>query len=55
VAESISKEKLAGSVVRIGKQWSIIRSNTDQGLVVWGRITDEGGKVETLEDYTAAE
>jgi hypothetical protein len=42
---------LSGGVVRIGKQWSVIKSNGAEGLVIWGRITDEAAKFEVLNDY----
>ena len=42
---------LAGSVVRIGKQWSVVKSNGPDSLLVWGKITDEASTVEILESY----
>lgn len=42
---------LAGSVVRVGKQWSVVKSNSPERLIVWGKITDEADKVEILDDY----
>jgi len=45
----------AGSLVRIGKQWSVVKSGDPAGLIVWGKITDEASKVEVLADYTAAD
>jgi predicted outer membrane repeat protein len=41
----------AGSVVRIGKQWSVVKSNDSKRLLVWGKVTDESSKVEILADY----
>lgn len=45
---------LAGSVVRVGKQWSVVKSNSPHRLIIWGKVTDEGAKVEILDDYGAA-
>jgi len=42
---------LAGSVVRIGKQWSVVKTNDAKSLVIWGKITDEASAVEILADY----
>jgi hypothetical protein len=44
-----------GSIVRIGKQWSVVKSGDPAGVVVWGRISDEATKVEVLSAYTAAD
>jgi hypothetical protein len=46
---------LAGSVVRIGKQWSVVKSNGPNSLTVWGKITDEVRAVEFLADYSGSE
>lgn len=45
------KEDLAGSVVRIGKEWSVVKSSGPTGLVVWGKFTDETPKFEVLDRY----
>jgi hypothetical protein len=42
---------MAGSVVRIGKQWSVVKSNDAKSLLIWGKVTDEAAKVEILADY----
>lgn len=42
---------LAGEVVRVGRQWSVVKSNGPNGLIIWGKITDEASKVEILENY----
>lgn len=42
---------LAGIPVRIGGQWSVVKSNTGKTLTIWGKIIDEAGKVEFLDDY----
>ena len=44
---------LAGGVVRIGKEWSVIKSSGPDGLVIWGKFTDETPKFEVLDPYTA--
>ena len=46
---------LAGSVVRVGKQWSVVKSNGPNRLIIWGKITDEAPDVEFLADYSAAD
>jgi hypothetical protein len=45
------KGDLGGSAVRIGKQWSIVKSSGPRSVVVWGRIDDETPKIEVLESY----
>jgi hypothetical protein len=42
---------LSGSVVRIGKQWSVVKTNDSKSLVIWGKVTDEAAQVEILADY----
>lgn len=49
----LAKQNLAGSVVRIGTQWSIVKSNTPNSVVVWGKVTDEAAKAEILDHYVA--
>src|SRR6185295_6949616 len=34
-------EDLSGSVVRIGGQWSVVKSSSPTGLTIWGKISDE--------------
>ena len=55
VAQDLSREKLAGSVVRIGGQWSIVKASQANGVVIWGRITDESARVDVLDDYSPSE
>jgi hypothetical protein len=45
----------AASVVRIGGQWSVVKSGDPAGVVVWGKISDEAGKIEVLADYTESD
>ena len=45
------KNALGGSAVRIGGQWSIIQSAGPKGLTLWGRVTDDAGTFEILDDY----
>lgn len=49
----LGKENLAGSVVRIGAQWSVIKSSSASSLIIWGKVTDEATKVEVLDQYLA--
>jgi hypothetical protein len=44
---------LAGDVVRVGKQWSVVKSNGPSSLTIWGKVTDEAAKVEILDRYEA--
>jgi hypothetical protein len=53
LSKNLGKEDLSGSAVRIGGQWSIVKSNTPGSLVIWGKITDEAAKVELLDHYLA--
>jgi len=48
-AGDLGREDLSGSVVRIGAQWSVVKSGSPGGLTLWGRITDEAGRVEVLD------
>ena len=45
------KENLAGGVVRIGKQWSVIKSSVPGSLVLWGKVADESPQAEILDSY----
>ena len=53
VGAALGKEDLSGSVVRVGGQWSVVKSSAPGRLVVWGKITDESAKLEILDDYLA--
>jgi hypothetical protein len=46
-----NEHALAGEVVRVGKQWSVVKSNGANGLTLWGKITDEATKLELLANY----
>jgi hypothetical protein len=50
---SPGKEELAGSPIRIGAQWSVVKSGGPGSMIVWGKITDEAARVEVLEHYPA--
>jgi hypothetical protein len=50
-SQDLGKEDLSGRVVRIGKQWSVVKSGGPRSLSVWGKITDEAARVQILEDY----
>lgn len=50
-SQELGKEDLSASVVRIGGQWSVVKSSTPGRLTIWGKITDEAGRVEVLDDY----
>lgn len=43
---------MAGSVVGIGKQWSVVKSRRPGSLVLGGKITDEAARVEIFDRYT---
>src|SRR5262249_6301329 len=51
--KALGTKDLSGSVVRIGAQWSVIKSSGPKGLVVWGKITDKAARVEVLDEYVA--
>jgi hypothetical protein len=55
IRNNLGKEDLSGSVVRIGAQWSVVKSSGPGSLVVWGKITDEASSIELLDHYLAAE
>jgi hypothetical protein len=52
-SKPLGKEDFSGSVVRIGAQWSVIKSSGPSTLAIWGKITDEATKIEVLDHYTA--
>jgi hypothetical protein len=47
VAETLVPESLAGRVVRVGDHWSLVRSNTDRAVEIWGP-PPPAGAVEVL-------
>ncbi|MBX6313817.1 MAG: right-handed parallel beta-helix repeat-containing protein [Isosphaeraceae bacterium] len=49
--KALGKEDLSGSVVRIGTQWSVIKSSGPSSLIIWGKITDEAAGFEILDHY----
>ena len=49
--KGLGSEDFSGSVVRVGKQWSVIKSSSPAGLVLWGKVTDKAAKVEVLDRY----
>jgi hypothetical protein len=50
---ALGKEDLSGSVVRIGGQWSVVKSSGPDRLIIWGKITDEAKEFEILDQYAA--
>ena len=40
-SQDLGKEDFSGDVVRIGKQWSVVKSSSPGSLVIWGKVTDE--------------
>src|SRR5262249_12099335 len=48
---SFGNENRAGSVVRVGGEWSVVKSAGNGGLVVWGMFTDKATRVEILDHY----
>jgi hypothetical protein len=44
---------LAGSVVRVGAQWSVVKTNGPNSLVLWGKVMGESARVEVLNHYAA--
>jgi hypothetical protein len=52
-SQSLGDGDLAGGVVRIGAQWSVVKSSSAGRLLLWGRFTDEAAKFEVLDQYAA--
>jgi len=53
--EDLGTRDLSGSVVRIGAQWSVVKSSGPGSLIVWGKIMEEAPAVEFLAEYAGAE
>ena len=53
VSQPLTKETLSGSVVRIGQQWSVVKSSGPTSLIVWGKIGNEAPSLEILDHYAA--
>ncbi len=51
VNNDLRKEDLAGCAVRIGKQWSVVKSSAAGNVEVWGKIADDAAKIEVLDGY----
>jgi hypothetical protein len=49
--KALGGEDLSGSVVRVGGQWSVVKSSGPGGLTVWGKVTDEAPRFEILDRY----
>ena len=49
--KDLDKEDFSGSVMRIGTQWSVVKSSGPNSLIVWGKITDEASVFEVLDHY----
>jgi hypothetical protein len=49
--KDLDKEDFSGRVVRIGTQWSVVKSSGPNSLIVWGKITDEASVFEVLDHY----
>jgi hypothetical protein len=54
-SQDFRKDDLSGSVVRIGKQWSVVKSSHPGSLAIWGQVADEAARVEILDSYIARE
>ena len=50
----LGDQDLAGRVIRIGEQWSVVKSNTAAQIVVWGELTDEAQSFTILGTYQLA-
>jgi hypothetical protein len=55
VSGNLRREDLAGSAVRVGKQWSVVKSTGPGSVVVWGKMTDDALKLEILDHYLATQ
>ena len=52
--QPLGKEDFSGSVVRIGGQWSVVKSSGPGSLILWGKITDQAASFEMLDHYLPA-
>jgi hypothetical protein len=50
-SKPLDAEDLSGSVVRVGKQWTVVKASSPDGLILWGRVTDKATKIEVLDRY----
>jgi hypothetical protein len=46
-----AEDALSGAIIRIGEQWSVVKSSEPNKLVVWGKITDDTAKFDLLDLY----
>jgi hypothetical protein len=46
---------LGGSIIRIGDQWSVVKSSEPNKLYVWGKITDQAPTFDLLDHYGRTE
>jgi hypothetical protein len=44
-------DALGGAIVRVGQQWSVVKSTEANKLTVWGKITDEAATFDLLDEY----
>ena len=50
-AKELKGKDLVGAVVRIGAQWSVVKSTGPNTMTVWGKITDPVTTFAILDDY----
>jgi hypothetical protein len=50
-SQDLGKEDLSGAVVRIGKQWTVVKSGGPGRLILWGKVADEASRAEILDGY----
>jgi hypothetical protein len=46
-----AEDALSGAIIRIGEQWSVVKSSEPNKLVIWGKITDDTAKFDLLDLY----
>ena len=55
VGGSLKAGALVGRIVRIGEWWSMVRSNTNDAITLWGLMPEEAGtKVEVVQTFHLA-
>lgn len=49
---SLKKDSLAGRVIRVGDDWSVVRANSGAGIDVWGRLEGKAKDFYILESFS---
>jgi parallel beta helix pectate lyase-like protein len=54
-SKDFGKEDLAGSAVRVGGKWSVVKSSAPGSLVLWGKLPEQPANFEVLDYYVPKE